>query len=155
MQGKRLVRSRSDRMLGGVCGGLGEYLGIDPMLVRLFFVLLTFGEGIGVMLYLLLWLLIPVEGSERPGRMEETIQEGAEEIAERARTMSKEIREGVSARDERVAWILGGGLVVIGSLLLLERLNLSWLAWFRLNLLWPLLLIVAGVALLLRQARGG
>ena len=95
MQGKRLVRSRSDRMLGGVCGGLGEYLGIDPTLVRLFFVLLTFGEGIGVMLYLLLWLLIPAEGSERTGSMEKTIREGAEEIAERARTMSEEIHEGV------------------------------------------------------------
>lgn len=133
----------------------GEYLRVDPTFVRLFFVLLTFGEGIGVMLYLLLWLLIPAEGSERAGSMDVTIREGAEEIAERARTVGEELREGMTPGDRRAAWLVGGGLVVIGSLLLLERLNLSWFAWFRLNLLWPLLLIVAGAALLLRQVRGG
>jgi len=103
MQGKRLVRSRSDRMLGGVCGGLGEYLGIDPTLVRLFFVLLTFGEGIGVMLYLLLWLLIPAEGSERTGSMEKTIREGAEEIAESGARRTRGLDRGRRPGSDRLS----------------------------------------------------
>jgi phage shock protein C len=47
-------------MLGGVCGGLGEFFGIDPTLVRLFFVLLALLGGHGVLIYLILWLIVPV-----------------------------------------------------------------------------------------------
>lgn len=62
MQTKRLTRSNTDRMLGGVCGGLAEYFNIDPTLVRLAFVILTFMPGPSFMLYLILWLIIPPEG---------------------------------------------------------------------------------------------
>lgn len=57
--GKRLVRSRDDRMIAGVCGGLAQYLGIDPMIVRLAAVALTVFGGSGIILYLAGWLLIP------------------------------------------------------------------------------------------------
>lgn len=59
---KRLYRSTKERMLAGVCGGIGKYLGIDPTLVRLIFVLsifLTFTTSLFV--YLVLWLVIPEE----------------------------------------------------------------------------------------------
>lgn len=55
----RLTRSRDDRLVGGVAGGLGAYLGIDPALVRVGFVLLAVFGGSGVVLYLALWLLLP------------------------------------------------------------------------------------------------
>jgi phage shock protein PspC (stress-responsive transcriptional regulator) len=57
----RLYRSRSDRMVGGVCGGLGHYFNLDPVWIRLAFVLLALG-GAGVLAYLILWVVIP----ERP-----------------------------------------------------------------------------------------
>ncbi len=65
-QMKRLYRSQSERMLGGVCGGLGAYLGIDPTLIRLVFVaaLLLFGHGL--LLYLILWLVVPLEPLGQP-----------------------------------------------------------------------------------------
>ncbi|MEK6954199.1 MAG: PspC domain-containing protein [Candidatus Micrarchaeota archaeon] len=56
---KRLYRSRKDRILGGVCGGMGKYFGVDPVLVRLLFVLLAFGAGSGILLYLVAWLIVP------------------------------------------------------------------------------------------------
>ncbi len=59
---KRLVRSRSDRVFLGVAGGLGAYLNIDPVLVRLFFVFLTiFTQSPGLLIYLLLAILMPEE----------------------------------------------------------------------------------------------
>lgn len=58
---KKLYRSRDNRMIFGVCGGLAKHLGIDPLLVRLFFVLLVFANGIGLLLYLILFLLVPLE----------------------------------------------------------------------------------------------
>ncbi len=58
-----LQRSRSDRMIAGVCGGAGRRLDIDPTLLRLALVLLTvFGAGIGVVLYVAAWILVPQDG---------------------------------------------------------------------------------------------
>jgi phage shock protein C len=59
-----LRRTRDDRVIGGVCGGLGRYLGIDPVLMRIAFVILAFAGGGGILVYLVAWVLIPVE---RPG----------------------------------------------------------------------------------------
>ena len=63
MQGKRLVRSRNDRMIAGVAGGLAATLNIDPLLVRIVLLALAFLNGFGFMLYLALWLLVPNEDS--------------------------------------------------------------------------------------------
>ena len=59
MSGKRLYRSRDDRMIAGVCGGLGEYFNIDPTIVRLVLLFLTLWGGGGVLVYFLAWIVIP------------------------------------------------------------------------------------------------
>lgn len=56
---RRLYRSKTEKMLGGVCGGLGELLDIDPTIVRLVFVLLALWGGSGILIYLVLWLIAP------------------------------------------------------------------------------------------------
>lgn len=61
----RLTRSRDDRVLWGVAGGLGEYFGIDPVVFRIGFVALTLLGGAGLLLYVLAWLVIPEEGGRR------------------------------------------------------------------------------------------
>jgi len=62
METRKLYRSRNDHMIAGVCGGLGKYLGIDPTLIRLAFVLLLlFGIGSGLLVYLAMMLLVPLE----------------------------------------------------------------------------------------------
>ncbi|NCU30579.1 PspC domain-containing protein [Candidatus Saccharibacteria bacterium] len=59
---KKLYRSESNRKIAGVCGGLGEYLGIDPTIVRVIFILLLLPGGVpGFLLYALLWVFIPTE----------------------------------------------------------------------------------------------
>jgi len=59
-QGKVLRRSHHDRMIGGVCGGLGEFFGITPIWFRLAFIIAAIPGGVpGISLYLLLWLIIP------------------------------------------------------------------------------------------------
>ena len=67
-QYKQLFRSRQDRMIGGVCGGLGEYFGIDPTLVRILFV---FGAFMGIpgalaLVYLVMLILVPQEQLPEP-----------------------------------------------------------------------------------------
>jgi phage shock protein C len=56
---KRLYRSAADKKLGGVCGGIAEYFGVDATLVRLAFVLLSLAGGPGLLLYIVMWAIVP------------------------------------------------------------------------------------------------
>ncbi len=58
---RRLYRSQTDKMLGGVCAGLGQYLDVDPTVIRLIFILAALLGGHGILLYLILWLVMPPE----------------------------------------------------------------------------------------------
>jgi len=66
MNDKRLVRSRDDRMLFGVCAGLAHYLNIDPVIVRLVMALLTLSHGVGLLAYLVLAVIMPQEPAAAP-----------------------------------------------------------------------------------------
>lgn len=57
----RLYRSKTDKVIAGVCGGMGEYFGIDPVIVRIIWALLIFGYGFGILAYLLAWLIVPLK----------------------------------------------------------------------------------------------
>jgi len=58
---KRLQRSRTEKMIGGVCGGLAEYFNIDPTIVRILWVLITLLGGAGLLLYIILWVIMPLQ----------------------------------------------------------------------------------------------
>jgi phage shock protein C len=93
MQGKRLVRSRNDRMIAGVAGGLAQIFNIDPLLVRIALVALAFLNGFGFILYLALWLLVPNEDSVTVDAREQVrenvgeMQSAAESVVQRVRGM--------------------------------------------------------------------
>lgn len=59
METKRLYRSRTNVMIGGVCAGLADYFNMDPTIMRLIFVLLALLGGHGILLYLIMWLVVP------------------------------------------------------------------------------------------------
>lgn len=146
MEPKRLYRSRTDRMVSGVCGGLAQYFNIDVTLVRLaFLLLLVFGGG-GFLIYIVLAIVVPEEGSTA-GSPQEVIQSNAQDFGNRAR----ELGEGfgsTAAGNRQGALLVGGVLIAVGILFLVQnilRINFSQF--------WPLLLIVIGVALLVPQFR--
>ena len=56
---KKLYRSKKNKVMGGVCGGIGEYFDIDPVVIRLIWLLAIFFRGMGVVTYLVAWLVIP------------------------------------------------------------------------------------------------
>ena len=59
-KGKRLFRSKKNRMIAGVCGGIGEYSNTDPTLIRLLWALITlFTMGTGIIAYIIAWIIIP------------------------------------------------------------------------------------------------
>ena len=103
VDGPRVVRrSRSDRVIAGVCGGVGRYLGVDPVLLRIAFIILALANGLGLIAYVVAWVAIP---EERPGQPVGPVPE---------------------PRRETGRLVLGGSLVVLGLVLLLDRLAPAW-----------------------------
>ena len=121
---KKLYRSRKNSMIAGVCGGLGEYLNVDPTIMRLVAVLLVFADGIGLIAYIIAWIIIP-----RNPELEAEI---------------------VAPQKSERNWLLPGlALILIGLIFLLNNL----VSWFRFSYLWPLVLIVLGIIILVRSQR--
>jgi len=93
----RLVRSAADRRIAGVCSGIAQYFAIDPIIVRLVFVALVFGGGIGLVLYPVMWLVMPVSGSTTPN-----ISQGFAEMRSQAQQVAQQVQQqvtpGVDAR---------------------------------------------------------
>jgi phage shock protein C len=96
METKRLRRSRSERMVAGVASGLAAYLGVDPLFVRLAVVFLALLNGLGLLLYVAMWLLVPNEDSLAvDGR--EQLRENAAEIRSTAETFAQRLRSMFAA----------------------------------------------------------
>lgn len=93
MQDKHLFRSRNARMVAGVAGGIAAYLNTDPLFIRLGFLALTMFNGIGALIYVILWFLVPNEDSaaaDSRTQVRENVaemQSTAEEMAQRVRGM--------------------------------------------------------------------
>ena len=151
---QRLYRSRSDAMLGGVCGGLGDYFDIDSNIIRLVFAVLTFISGVGLLLYLAVWLIVPREETTEKTTLKETVHIAAEEIVEKAQSVGKEISTAVRRSSSSNASVfLGIILLLLGSVFLMHNLGLGWFFGLGFDLLWPVLLIIGGVVLLLRRRK--
>lgn len=135
----RLYRSRTDRQVAGVCGGLGEYLGFDPTLIRIAWLVSIIFAGAGLFAYLVAAVIIP----------EETRAHAANKPAAPLRGAGFRAWAGV---DSNRGLLWGGLFVALGILLLLGNFNILplqqlWnLFW---TLFWPMVLIGIGVILLL------
>jgi phage shock protein C len=126
--GRRLVRSSDDRVIAGVCGGLGQYLGVDSVLVRIAAILLVFAGGAGIVLYVIGWIAIPDELAE--------VSEATPSAADEDRTRS--------------AVALGLIFVALGAVFLADAIWPDFLSW---RYVWPVALIAIGAAILLRSRK--
>lgn len=132
---RRLERSHDDRVIAGVCGGLGEYLGVDAVLIRIAALILVFAGGAGIVLYLIGWVAMP-EAALTPAAPGGVATEPA------AATAPEERRSG--------AFVLGLVFVVLGVFFLVDQAWPDFLSW---KYIWPLALIAVGAVILLRPRR--
>jgi phage shock protein C len=140
---KKLYRSENNRVLAGVSGGLGEYFGIDPILIRLILVLTTIFGGSGILIYLVLWIIIPNE-KDVDKDSKDTIRQNAEELKTKAKAFAEEFKD-MSAKDNPHNWF-GFLIIIIGVLFLFDNLG-----FLQFHLFWPLVLIVLGFFLVFRN----
>jgi phage shock protein C len=132
---RKLYRSRDDSVIAGVCGGLGEYFGVDAVLVRIAFVVLVFAGGAGILAYGLAWIFIPEEPASSGADPESTLDRAVDAFGDDRR---------------RGAVVLGLVFVALGILFLLDITLPDFLSW---SYLWPIALIAVGIAIVLRARR--
>src|SRR3970282_1587383 len=163
----RLYRSRDERMVAGVAGGLAERLDLDPSLVRIIWAVLVLPTGfLALLVYVVMAIVVPEEPpaeaplAEAPAAAGESAREAptaparpdarVQRRAARQRRGWREARRAARGADGgKGAVILGGILVVVGALFLVRQL----LPDVDFDLLWPVALIVLGVALVLGSGR--
>lgn len=136
---KKFYRSRTDRVIWGVCGGLADYFKIDSVLVRIIFILLAISSGFGVLLYVILALVIPTEPGEKKGT--EKVKELADELSQSAKHLAGEINKD----QHRTRNILGLIILFIGVSLLLQQAFSLYINW---ALIYPFLVIILGIYLI-------
>ncbi|HSH00497.1 MAG TPA: PspC domain-containing protein [candidate division Zixibacteria bacterium] len=140
---KRLYRSRQEKVLAGVCGGIAEYLAVDPTVVRLAFVLLVFvTHGVAIPAYLLGWIIIPRE--PLPG----VVPPVSAPAPQKAPEPTPPSAPAAPAKERSTfVKILPGVLLVVFGLVALG--NHYW--WWRWVDIFPVALILLGLYFILRQ----
>jgi phage shock protein C len=145
----RLTKSKNDRIIEGVCGGLAEYFSIDPVLVRFIFVILIFVNWITILLYLILVIIMP-KADNIDQSPKETIIENAQEFGGRVKYAGEGLSSAImkkSGEQHRSLWP-SIFLVLLGAFFLLD--NLHMIDWIDKHLLWPVIIIGIGVWLLIK-----
>ena len=132
---KKLYRSKKDSIIAGVCGGIAEYFGIDPTLVRLLTLLIVFLGGAGGIAYIIAWIIIP----QNPEQITES--ERAEEEEGGADVFH--LKGGND--DKRHIW--GGLILILLGLFFLARSLFPRFVFVR---FWPLILVVIGLMLIIK-----
>ena len=145
-----LSRSRKDAIIGGVAGGIAEALNVDPLIIRLIFVIFTLAGGSGILLYAILWIALPVDRGPLFDGQDQNEQDM--HIENESSNQKKYDDQDQYPRKQKNDGSLVGGLILItlGVIFLVDR----FFPWIDFSDLWPLLLIVAGVALLIMNYSG-
>jgi len=150
----RLIRTQQDRIIGGVCGGLARYLNIEVVLVRLFFVVFALVGGIGPLVYIILWIVVPSE-EQIGGSTTQAYSVDGEVIKERAENFKDEFVEMVNRPGKKTGLYIGVALILVGAYIFLKNLNIPWLAWVNNNVILAAMILLAGVALLVVSLKRG
>lgn len=152
---RKLTRDTRGAVLAGVAAGFGRYLDVDPVLARLGFVLLAFVNGLGVLIYLAGWALMPREDATASEGAAGSRPAGAgfEALRDAGNQFVAEVHKATS--DTASAQLaIGSVLVLTGALLLAHNLGwLHWPHWMRFETLWPLLLVALGLGLVFKSKK--
>lgn len=140
---RKLYRSRKNRVFGGVAGGLAEYFGLDPILMRVIFVIITLINGIGLILYIILWIVIP----EIPFEMAYKVN--PDDNSQKSEPHEPGLSSIEQKHESKGRIVVGAILIIIGALFFLEKMIPS----FSFEDFFPALLIIIGIALIWNSIR--
>ena len=143
---ERLYRSREDRMLAGVAGGLAEIWDADPSLIRIVWALLAvLTGGLAIVVYIVMAIVVPEGDAPTAGGVGARPESPEAATAREARRAARAERRANRADGSRSAGLIVGVLLIVIGAVFLVR---AWLPAIDLGLLWPLALVALGVVVL-------
>lgn len=132
---KQLYRTKKNSIIAGVASGLAEYFEIDAVIVRAIFIITALAWGTSIVIYIILWIIIPREKQikeEQPEMIDETLFE-AYEIERQNKRENRRIAAGIF-------------LIILGGFIFIDKI----FPWFDLGNIWPVILIILGILVLLK-----
>ncbi|MFW5873391.1 MAG: PspC domain-containing protein [Bacillota bacterium] len=132
---KRLYRSRQERILAGVCGGIAEYFMVDPLIIRLIFVFVFFLNGLGIIAYIIGWIIIPEKPYDNADNYE----------------IKDDYEKDSFTLDRTNQRFIGIILIVIGVFIIVSRI-FPLIIWRH---FWAIILIILGVIILVKGVSKG
>jgi phage shock protein PspC (stress-responsive transcriptional regulator) len=142
---KELMRDMSRKLLGGVASGIATYFDLDPNVVRFIFIILTIFGGSGILLYLILWIILPAS-NEKNGDGKETLKNNVREIKDTVQEIAQEMKPSESTskhETKKSQYYIGLALAGVGGVLLLNNLGIIDVSMIK--RFWPVLLILLGM----------
>ncbi|MGA2296498.1 MAG: PspC domain-containing protein [FCB group bacterium] len=136
---KKLYRSQRSKVFGGVAGGLAEYFDIDPVIVRIVFVIATLGWGVSFLIYIIMWIIIPVKVE---------IEEMNSPQTSSFENYYSNLQAEKTRKKNNLRVIVAVILIFLGSLWFLENM----FPFIRFHFFFPLLLIALGVLIILKAS---
>ncbi len=130
---KTLYRSRENKVFGGVAGGLAEYFNVDPVIIRILFVVVFFAGGVSFIAYIVMMFIIPKKPYDIISNDEE------------AYSQNNKFEKSFSKSQNKITF--GIFLIIVGLFAFLS----NFIPYFSFHLFWPLLLIIFGVLLIYRN----
>lgn len=143
----KIYRSRDDKIVFGVCGGLAKYFGVDSTILRLIFIVATLYHGSGILLYIILAIIMPeekVEKFQEVGEKGREIPDEQEKVSESSRMGDLEEK----SKEERRR-IFALGLIVVGAYFLLKDFISIFISSSQIL---GIILVLLGIALVLKKS---
>ena len=144
---KKLYRSRTNRVIGGVCGGLADYFDIDSTIVRIVAVIIAIWGGVGVFAYIIGLIVIPEEPVK--GNKKMTDKNKKDNFSEKVETAAQQVKDELKKDPAKGQWIGGLILITLGSLFLVNQ----FIPALDFGKIWPVILIVIGAYVIANNAR--
>ena len=140
MENKKLRRNPMNRVIGGVCSGLADFLGVDVALMRIAFVIAFLFASFGFWLYIILWIVLPENGQQ-------TTDNGQQDQSQQTTDNGQ---QSIVKRESKVKSIFAGAFIILIGLLFLVNnfIPINWV-WK----LWPLILVAIGVVMIVTARR--
>lgn len=152
---KRLYRSRENKVISGVCGGIADYFEVDPTFIRLLWAVSVLFAGTGIIAYILCIIIIPEEPTMRRRKEEEMAKFDEDDVIVDIDDEEDYEEEGttqvVKSDKKHGNYVVGIALIAVGAMFILRRvfwwLNIDF-AW---DLFWPALLVLFGFYLITKK----
>ena len=144
---KKLYRSSTNKFIGGVCGGLGDYFNIDPIIFRLIFAVLFFAAGGGFIIYIIMWIFTPIDNNENDSDNKQQYDNQSKAKYNYSDDNADIIDDNKIDKKQKATTgeVIGGIIIIIiGTLFLFKN-------YFHINfnIIWPIILIIIGIMLML------